>query len=62
MPVTREDALEWINACAKGLPEKRDYLIQLDADYGANMDRGFQADMNKIPVMSDILLHDPQCC
>ena len=37
MPVTREDALEWINPCAKGLPEKRDYLIQLDADYGANM-------------------------
>ena len=58
MPVTRDDALEWIKGCAKVLSENRDYLIQLDAaigdaDHGANMDRGFQAVMNKMPEMSD---------
>ncbi len=58
MPVARDDALEWIKACAKVLAENRDYLIQLDAaigdaDHGANMDRGFQAVMNKMPEMSD---------
>jgi dihydroxyacetone kinase-like protein len=58
MPVDRDDAIEWIKACAKVLAENRDYLIQLDAaigdaDHGANMDRGFQAVMSKIPEMSD---------
>ncbi len=58
MPVDRDDAIEWIKACAKVLAENRDYLIQLDAaigdaDHGANMDRGFQAVMNKMPEMSD---------
>ncbi len=58
MPVDRDDAIEWIKACAKVLAENRDYLIQLDAaigdaDNGANMDRGFQAVMSKIPEMSD---------
>lgn len=58
MPITRDDALEWIKRCAKLLAENRDYLIQLDAaigdaDHGANMDRGFQAVMNKMPEMSD---------
>jgi len=58
MPVARDDALEWIKACAKVLAENRDYLIQLDAaigdaDHGANMDRGFQAIMSKMPELSD---------
>jgi dihydroxyacetone kinase-like protein len=58
MSVARDDALEWIKACVKVLAENRDYLIQLDAaigdaDHGANMDRGFQAVMNKMPEMSD---------
>ncbi len=58
MPVDRDDAIEWIKACAKVLAENRDYLIQLDAaigdaDHGANMDRGFQAVMNKVPEMGD---------
>jgi dihydroxyacetone kinase-like protein len=58
MPVARDDALEWIKACAKVLSENRSYLIDLDAaigdaDHGANMDRGFQAVMNKMPEMSD---------
>jgi len=58
MPITRDDALEWIKACTKVLAENRDYLIQLDAaigdaDHGANMDRGFQAVKNKMPELSD---------
>jgi dihydroxyacetone kinase-like protein len=58
MPVDRDDAIKWIKACAKVLAENRDYLIQLDAaigdaDHGANMDRGFQAVVNKLPEMSD---------
>lgn len=58
MPIARDAALEWIKACAKVLAENRDYLIQLDAaigdaDHGANMDRGFQAVMIKMPEMSD---------
>jgi dihydroxyacetone kinase-like protein len=58
MPVDRDDAIEWIKACAKVLAENRDYLIQLDAaigdaDHGANMDRGFQAVVSKLPEMSD---------
>jgi len=58
MPVDRDDAIEWIKACAKVLAENRDYLIRLDAaigdaDHGANMDRGFQAVMGKLPEMSD---------
>jgi phosphoenolpyruvate---glycerone phosphotransferase subunit DhaL len=58
MPIARDDALEWIKACAKVLSENKDYLTQLDAaigdaDHGANMDRGFQAVKNKMPELSD---------
>jgi len=58
MPIARDDALAWIKACAKVLAENRTYLIELDAaigdaDHGANMDRGFQAVMNKLPDVKD---------
>jgi phosphoenolpyruvate---glycerone phosphotransferase subunit DhaL len=58
MPISRDDALDWIKAVAKVLAENRDYLIQLDAaigdaDHGANMDRGFTAVMNKMSEISD---------
>jgi phosphoenolpyruvate---glycerone phosphotransferase subunit DhaL len=58
MSIVRDDALEWIKACANVLAENRDYLTQLDAaigdaDHGANMDRGFKAVMNKLPEFSD---------
>lgn len=58
MSIVRDDALEWIKACADVLAENRDYLTQLDAaigdaDHGANMDRGFKAVMNKMPEYSD---------
>jgi phosphoenolpyruvate---glycerone phosphotransferase subunit DhaL len=58
MSISRDDALEWIKACARVVTENRDYLTQLDAaigdaDHGANMDRGFKAVMTKIPEISD---------
>jgi dihydroxyacetone kinase-like protein len=58
MSIVRDNALEWIKACANVLAENRDYLTQLDAaigdaDHGANMDRGFRAVTNKIPEFSD---------
>src|SRR5512140_3677451 len=58
MPISRDDALEWLKAVAKVLAENRDYLVQLDAaigdaDHGANMDRGFSAVLNKLPEISD---------
>lgn len=58
MPISRDDALDWIKACAGVLAENRDYLTQLDAaigdaDHGANMDRGFKAVMAKMPEISD---------
>jgi dihydroxyacetone kinase-like protein len=58
MSIVRDNALEWIKACANVLAENRDYLTQLDAaigdaDHGANMDRGFSAVTNKIPEFSD---------
>ncbi len=58
MTISRDDALDWIKACAEVLGENRDYLIQLDAaigdaDHGANMDRGFKAVIAKMPEISD---------
>lgn len=58
MSIVRDDALEWIKACANVLAENRDYLTQLDAaigdaDHGANMDRGFKAVITKMPEYSD---------
>jgi len=58
MTISRDDAIDWIKACAKAMAENRDYLTQLDAaigdaDHGANMDRGFKAVMNKMADISD---------
>jgi dihydroxyacetone kinase-like protein len=58
MTIGRDQALEWVSACAAVLHENRDYLIELDAaigdaDHGANMDRGFKAVMVKMPEMAD---------
>ena len=58
MSISRDDALEWIKACAGVLGENKEYLTQLDAaigdaDHGANMDRGFRAVMTKMPDISD---------
>jgi len=58
MPIARDNALEWIKVCVDTIAKNRDYLVQLDAaigdaDHGANMDRGFQAVMNKMPEIND---------
>jgi len=58
MPISRDQALEWIKSVAAVLNENRDYLIQLDAaigdaDHGANMDRGFKKVLEKMPEFAD---------
>jgi len=58
MSIARDNVLEWIKLCAGTIAENKDYLVQLDAaigdaDHGANMDRGFQAILNKTQEISD---------
>jgi phosphoenolpyruvate---glycerone phosphotransferase subunit DhaL len=58
MTISRDDVLNWIKAYIGVIRENRDYLTQLDAaigdaDHGANMDRGFQAVLGKMPELAD---------
>ncbi len=58
MPITRDEVLEWIRAYAGVIAENNQYLTQLDAaigdaDHGANMNRGFQAVITKLPGVAD---------
>jgi dihydroxyacetone kinase-like protein len=58
MSITRDDILQWLKDCATVIAENREYLIELDAaigdaDHGANMDRGFQAVLKKLPEVAD---------
>ncbi|MFN8473450.1 MAG: dihydroxyacetone kinase subunit DhaL [Anaerolineae bacterium] len=58
MAVDRQHVVEWIQTYAAVVRENRDYLTQLDAaigdaDHGANMDRGFQAVLTKLPTVAD---------
>lgn len=58
MSVTRDQALEWIKACAAVVGQNKEYLTQLDAaigdaDHGANMDRGFRKVIEKMPEYAD---------
>lgn len=57
MAIRQADILEWMKAFAQVLAHNREYLTQLDsaigdADHGANMDRGFQAVLAKIPDLT----------
>jgi dihydroxyacetone kinase-like protein len=57
MPISQDAVLEWIKNCAAVITDNRSYLIELDsaigdADHGANMERGFQAVLAKIPEMT----------
>ena len=57
MPITTEDTLRWLQQVAIVLHENREFLTQLDspigdADHGINMDRGFQAVINKLPTVA----------
>lgn len=58
MPVSRDDVLEWVRAYAGVIAANNQYLTQLDAaigdaDHGANMNRGFQAVLAKLPGVAD---------
>lgn len=58
MTISRDAVLAWINNLAAALAEQKDYLTQLDSDigdgdHGANMHRGFQAVLGKLPGVSD---------
>ena len=58
MAIRQVDILRWIRAYTEVLARNRDTLTQLDsaigdADHGANMDRGFQAVMSKLPDLAD---------
>ncbi len=58
MAVDRQQVVQWIQTYAAAIRENRDYLTQLDAaigdaDHGANMDRGFQAVLGKLPTVAD---------
>jgi dihydroxyacetone kinase-like protein len=56
--LSREAVLTWLKNCAAVIAENRAYLIELDAaigdaDHGANMERGFQAVLKKLPEVAD---------
>jgi dihydroxyacetone kinase-like protein len=56
--VPRDAVLNWIKAYAAVIADNKEYLTQLDAaigdaDHGANMDRGFQAALAKLPGVTD---------
>ena len=56
--VSRDAVLDWIKAYAAAIAVNKDYLTQLDsdigdADHGANMHRGFEAVLTKLPGVAD---------
>lgn len=58
MTITNGDVIKWLQAYDQVITEKKDYLTDLDsiigdADHGANMFRGFQAVMTKLPSVQD---------
>jgi dihydroxyacetone kinase-like protein len=57
MPISQDAVLDWIKNCAAVIAENCAYLIELDsaigdADHGANMERGFNAILQKFPEMT----------
>jgi len=58
MKISRDDIIAWIRNYAVAVAEKKDYLIRLDSDigdgdHGANMHRGLQAVLDKLPAVAD---------
>jgi dihydroxyacetone kinase-like protein len=56
MSISREAVLAWMRAAAGAMALNKDYLTQLDSaigdgDHGANMDRGFQAVLARLPAV-----------
>jgi dihydroxyacetone kinase-like protein len=57
MSISCDAVLAWIRAAAAAMALNKDYLTQLDSaigdgDHGANMDRGFQAVLAKLPALA----------
>ncbi len=58
MAISRDAVLDWIKAFTSVIEANKDYLVQLDspigdADHGANMHRGMQAVLAKLPGVAD---------
>ena len=58
MTISRDAVLDWLKAFAAAVEQNKDYLTQLDsaigdADHGANMHRGMQAALTKLPGVAD---------
>lgn len=58
MTISRDAIIEWIKAYAEIIAANKDYLTQLDSDigdgdHGANMHRGFQTVLTKLPGVAD---------
>lgn len=58
MTISRDAVLDWLRAFAAVVEAQKDYLTQLDsaigdADHGANMHRGLQASVAKLPTVAD---------
>jgi dihydroxyacetone kinase-like protein len=58
MPITREVVIRWIQNFAAAVEANKDLLIRLDSaigdgDHGANMHRGMQAALVKLPSVAD---------
>ena len=56
--ISQAIVLDWIRTCARLIATQRDYLTELDAaigdaDHGANLDRGFQAALGRLPSVVD---------
>jgi dihydroxyacetone kinase-like protein len=58
MTISRDAVLDWLKAFATEIEAQKDYLTQLDsaigdADHGANMHRGLQTSLTKLPGVAD---------
>lgn len=58
MTISRDAVLDWLKAFAAEIEAQKDYLTQLDsaigdADHGANMHRGLQTSLAKLPGVAD---------
>lgn len=58
MTISRDAVLDWLKVFAREIETQKDYLTQLDsaigdADHGANMHRGLQASLTKLPGVAD---------
>jgi dihydroxyacetone kinase-like protein len=58
MTISRDSIVDWVKAFAVAIEANKDYLTELDsaigdADHGANMHRGMQAAVGKLPTVAD---------